>query len=125
MGIPLDVRHVTLSSGTLGGAMPVLGVEFLKTPEFWRAVVGIFFIGALNVGVSFGLALLVAIKARGVNPPQRRAIRRAVRKRFFSSPLSFFFACGLHHRKVILSSLIFIGNQPKYRCLALSFVNYY
>lgn len=94
MGIPLDVRHVTLSSGTLGGALPVLGVEFLKTPQFWRAVVGIFFIGALNVGVSFGMALLVAIKARGINPPQRRAIRKAVAKRFFSSPLSFFLPVG-------------------------------
>lgn len=94
MGIPLDVRHVTLSSGTLGGALPVLGVEFLKTPQFWRAVVGIFFIGALNVGVSFGMALLVAIKARGINPPQRRAIRKAVVKRFFSSPFSFFLPVG-------------------------------
>ncbi|WP_374073460.1 site-specific recombinase [Bdellovibrio bacteriovorus] len=94
LGLPLDVRHVTLSSGTLGGALPVLGVEFLKTPQFWRAVVGIFFIGALNVGVSFGMALLVAIKARGINPPQRRAIRKAVAKRFFSSPLSFFLPVG-------------------------------
>lgn len=94
IGLPLDVRHVTLSSGTLGGALPLLGVEFLKTPAFWRAVAGIFFIGALNVGVSFGMALWVAIKARGINPPQRRAIRKAVAKRFFSSPLSFFLPVG-------------------------------
>ncbi|MEN0057820.1 MAG: site-specific recombinase [Bdellovibrio sp.] len=94
MGIPLDVRHVTLSSGTLGAALPVLGLGFLQTWEFWRAVIGIFFVGALNVGVSFGMALLVAIKARGVNPPQRRAIRRAVTRRFLSYPLSFFFPVG-------------------------------
>lgn len=94
MGIPLDIRHVTLSSGTLAGALPVLGTTFLKTWDFWRAVTGIFFIGAVNVGVSFGMALLVAIKARGVNPPQRRAIRKAVVGRFFASPLSFFLPVG-------------------------------
>ncbi|WII71620.1 site-specific recombinase [Bdellovibrio sp. 22V] len=94
MGIPLDVRHVTLSSGTLGGALPVLGMDFLKTWDFWRAVIGIFFIGAFNVLVSFGLALMVAIKARSIEPPQRRAIRRAVVRRFFSSPLSFFLPVG-------------------------------
>ena len=94
MSIPLDVRHVTLSSGTLAAALPRLGMEFLKSWEFIRAVIGIFFIGALNVGVSFGLALLVAIKARGINPPQRRGIRKAVVRRFFRSPLSFFLPVG-------------------------------
>nr|WP_011164703.1 site-specific recombinase [Bdellovibrio bacteriovorus]CAE80101.1 unnamed protein product [Bdellovibrio bacteriovorus HD100] len=94
IGLHLDVRHVTLSSGTLGGALPVLGVDFMKTWDFWRAVIGIFFIGALNVLVSFGMALWVAIKARGINPPQRKAIRQAVMKRFFSSPLSFFLPVG-------------------------------
>lgn len=94
VGIPLDVRHVTLSSGTIGGALPVLGVEFIQTWEFWRAVIGIFFIGALNVGVSFGMALMVAVKARGIKPPQRRAIRKALKVRFFSNPLSFFLPVG-------------------------------
>lgn len=94
MSIPLDVRHVTLSSGTLAGGIPVLGLDFLKSWEFIRAVIGIGFIGAMNVGVSFGLAFLVAIRARGINPPQRRAIRRAVMKRFLTSPLSFFLPVG-------------------------------
>lgn len=94
MSIPLDVRHVTLSSGTLAAALPSLGFDFLKSWEFIRAVIGIGFIGAFNVGVSFGLALWVAIKARSINPPQRRAIRRAVVRRFFRSPLSFFIPVG-------------------------------
>lgn len=94
MSIPLDVRHVTLSSGTLAAALPSLGLEFLKSWDFIRAVIGIAVIGAFNVGVSFGLALWVAIKARGINPPQRRAIRRAVVKRFYRSPLSFFLPVG-------------------------------
>jgi site-specific recombinase len=92
--IPLDVRHVTLSSGNLAAALPVLGVEFLKTPAFWRAVIGIFFIGFMNVTVSFSFAFAIAIKACNINTSERKTIRRALRKRFFSNPLSFFFPVG-------------------------------
>ncbi len=37
----------------------------MATTEFLRAVVGIVCVGALNLGVSFGLALAVALRARG------------------------------------------------------------
>ena len=94
IGIPLDVRHVTLSSGTMGAAIPVLGWEFVKTPVFWRAVVGVLGIGFFNVTVSFGMAFWVAVKARAVNPPQRRAIRRAVMRRLLKEPLSFLLPVG-------------------------------
>ncbi len=94
LGIPLDVRHVTLSSGSVGAALPVLGLEFFKTPEFWRAVAGIFFIGAANVLVSFSMALWVAVKARGVQTSQQIAIRSAVMKRLRTEPLSFFMPVG-------------------------------
>jgi site-specific recombinase len=94
IGLPLDVRHVTLSSGTIGAALPVLGTQILTTWEFWRAVIGVFFIGSLNVGVSFGLALWVAVRARSVNTPQKRAIRRAVFRRLRRHPLTFFLPVG-------------------------------
>lgn len=94
IGLPLDVRHVTLSSGTLAGALPVLGLDYLKSWEFIRAVLGLMSIGAMNLIVSFGLAMMVAVKARGIKPPQRIAIRKAVAKRFWSNPLTFFFPVG-------------------------------
>lgn len=94
LGLPLDVRHVTLATGTLAASLPLLGVEFLQSWEFFRAVIGIFGIGLLNLSVSFGLALMVAIRARTVNTPQRRAIRQAVFKRFFKHPWSFFLPVG-------------------------------
>ncbi len=94
IGIPLEVRHVTLSSGTLAAAIPSLGTDFLYSWYLVRAVIGITLIGFLNVSVSFGLALLLAIKARNINPPQRLAIRKAVTKRFLSQPLSFFLPVG-------------------------------
>lgn len=94
VGIPLDVRHVTLSSGTLGAAIPVMGSEYLHNWEFWRAIIGIFFIGTFNVSVSFGLALLVAIRARAINTTQRRALRNAVLKRLVHHPLTFLLPVG-------------------------------
>ncbi|MEK2688407.1 site-specific recombinase [Bdellovibrio sp. GT3] len=94
LGIPLDVRHVTLSSGGMGAAIPVLGVDFLKTWLFWRAVIGVLIIGFFNVSVSFAMAFLVAIKARGVTPPTRRAIRKAVFRRVLHHPLSFLLPVG-------------------------------
>lgn len=93
-GVPLDIRHVTLSSGNLAAALPILGVDFMQTWDFWRGVFGIFFIGVFNVSVSFAFALMTAIKAQGVKTPQRVAIRKAVAKRFISHPWSFFLPVG-------------------------------
>ncbi|MNY57902.1 Site-specific recombinase [compost metagenome] len=94
VGLPLDVRHVTLSSGTMGGALPVLGLDIISTGFFWRSVIGVMLIGTLNVAVSFGLALFVAIRARNINTPQQRAIYRAVFKRFLSRPWTFLLPVG-------------------------------
>jgi site-specific recombinase len=60
----------------------------------FQAVVGVLGIGFFNVTVSFGMAFWVAVKARAVNPPQRRAIRRAVMRRLLKEPLSFLLPVG-------------------------------
>lgn len=89
-GIPLDIRHVTISAGNLGGAVTALGLPFMKTWEFWSAVLGVIAIGLINVSVSFSLSVWVAIRAREINTPQKRALRHAVFQRLRQEPLSFF-----------------------------------
>jgi site-specific recombinase len=94
-GLPLDVRHVTLSTGQVSAAFAALGGD-----AFWKLsslgiVVGILGIGLLNVIVSFGLALFVAIRARNVRGPERRLFFRALGNRFFSSPMSFLLPVGV------------------------------
>lgn len=59
-GIPLDVRHVTLASGTLGAALPVIWDLQLGAATYVRAVGGIMMIGVLNLTVSFALAFFLA-----------------------------------------------------------------
>jgi site-specific recombinase len=89
--LPLDIRHVTLSSGLLTAAVGSLGWGVMATRPFWLAVTGIFAIGVMNVSVSFALAMLVAIRARAIRAPERHAIYSAILKRFVHHPLSFMF----------------------------------
>jgi site-specific recombinase len=90
-GVPLDVRHVTLSTGTLTAAASSLGWNVLASPEFWLAAAGILVIGLLNVGVAFACAMTLALQAREVPGRVRRLVLRAVLRRFTASPHSFLF----------------------------------
>jgi site-specific recombinase len=88
-GLPLDVRHVTLSSGQLGAALGALGTPLLREPAFWWCVAGISATGVLNLSVSFGLAFVVALRSRGVRLKQRRRVLVAILQRVRRHPLSF------------------------------------
>jgi site-specific recombinase len=89
-GLPLDVRHVTLSTGSLALAGVALGSDALSQSAFLWAGLGILLIGLLNFGVSFVLALMVAFRAREVGQLERLRLLGAVVRRFFRSPLEFF-----------------------------------
>ena len=87
--IPIEVRHVTLSSGQLAAAVAALGPSMLLHAEFWWCVAGIAATGVLNLGVSFYLAFKVALRSRGIRPPERRLVYRAIRRRLRTAPASF------------------------------------
>jgi site-specific recombinase len=88
-GLPLDVRHVTLSTGALALAVTSLGAVVFASAPFWLAVAGIAAIGVLNLGVSFTLALWVAIRATRAGALSRRRVFRAVLARLVASPRDF------------------------------------
>jgi site-specific recombinase len=93
-GLPIDVRHITLSTGSLTLAISSLGVTGV-TGVAWTsllaAVAGIAIIGLLNFGVSFALALVVALRARDVAKGERRTLPGAVLRRFVRRPVEFFY----------------------------------
>lgn len=93
-GLPLDVRHVTLSTGSLTLAGVAVGPEGVTTGAYIWASFGIIVIGLLNFGVSFVLALTVAFRARDVSRRERLALWGAVFRRFIRSPLEFFLPVG-------------------------------
>jgi site-specific recombinase len=89
LGIPLDVRHVTLSTGTLALAASSLGRNWLHRGWFIHTVFGIAATFVLNLGVSFSIAASVAMKAYGVPwRDQLRLIRYTVAS-FLRSPRRF------------------------------------
>ena len=90
-GLPLDVRHVTLSTGALTLAICTLGFTPDTLPLIYAAAAGIAIIGALNFGVSFLLALAVALRAREAKRSDRLRLIVSVLATFFRSPLQFFF----------------------------------
>jgi site-specific recombinase len=88
-GLGLEVRHVTLSSGQLAAAAASLGPDLLSQSAFWWCVAGIALTGVLNVGVSFYLAFLLALKAHNVSGVDRGRIYRAIRQRARTRLMSF------------------------------------
>jgi len=100
LGIHLEVRHVTLSSGSVGAALSTLGFHMFELKEFWYVLCGIICIAILNVTVSFTLALLVAIHSRNIRSIQREHIYRAIWKRFVKNPLSFVYPVDLKREKI-------------------------
>jgi site-specific recombinase len=93
-GVPLDIRHVTLSACFLTASVATLGVGALATKAFVLAALGIAGIGLLNLTVSFSLAMFVATRACDIKSPERRAIYRAVARRVRRQPWSFLFPAG-------------------------------
>jgi site-specific recombinase len=87
-GIPLEVRHVTLSTGSLTLASAATP-QFWREAPFWWAVGGLAVIGLLNFAVSFSLALAVAVRARRVPRGTMSRLARALLVRFRHSPAEF------------------------------------
>lgn len=89
-GLPLDIRHITLSTAHLVSAASTLGWPVFAQPQFWLAVAGLLVVGTLNIAVAFFCALILALRAREV--PQRacKLVLRSIVRRFTFSPLVFF-----------------------------------
>lgn len=90
-GLPLDVRHVTLSTGFLTLAITSLGPAAIWSFHGIGAVFGIIIIGLCNFGVSFILSLVVACRAHQVPYKDLKPVMRSLYKQLrhgdtFKSP---------------------------------------
>jgi len=88
-GVPLDVRHVTLNTGTLALAAASFGRDWLYRGWFVHTVYGIAVTFVLNLGVSFSIAAAVGMKAYGVSRSERLELMLYTAKSFFKSPRNF------------------------------------
>jgi site-specific recombinase len=90
LGLPLDVRHVTLSTGSLVAAIMTLGTSAMKSLPFWLAVAGIGSMAVLNLLVSFSLALAVALRSKKVPLKTARQLVRVFLIRVARNPTVLF-----------------------------------
>jgi site-specific recombinase len=90
-GLPLDVRHVTLSTGTLALGATSRALEVLGSGALIWAGLGIAVTFVLNLTVSFYLALRLALRAQDVSHSDSVEILRTLWREFRISPREFFF----------------------------------
>jgi len=88
-GLPIDVRHVTLSSANFGLALASLDFD-LNATSVMKTLLGIGLVGFVNLTVSFALALWVAMRARNVALSQTPALMAILLRRLVSAPRQFF-----------------------------------
>jgi site-specific recombinase len=89
-GIPLEVRHVTLSSASLGYALDsLLFYGGLARRELILSLLGVLTIGFLNIATSFVLSFLLAARARDVEGAKTRSFLREVGRELLVNPSSF------------------------------------
>lgn len=88
-GLPLDIRHVTFSSANFATAFVAMDQQMSWTLA-GTSLAGVLLIAAVNLLVSFGLALWVALRARKIRFNHSLKLLRALGKRFVSAPIDFF-----------------------------------
>lgn len=89
-GLPLDVRHVTLNSGILSLATSSLELPLVGTGLLTLAIAGVAVMFVLNLGVSFALSLLTAVRAYDLPRADLRELRRRLWLRLRTRPRDFF-----------------------------------
>ncbi|MEW6023636.1 MAG: site-specific recombinase [Pseudomonadota bacterium] len=90
LGLPLDIRHVTFSTANFATALVALDYQ-MSWQMIANASAGVALIGAVNLLVSFNLALWVALRARNIRFTRSILLMRALGRRFLHAPLDFLF----------------------------------
>ncbi|MBV7536478.1 site-specific recombinase [Duganella sp. sic0402] len=99
LGIPLDIRHVTFSSANFATA--IVGLDHNVSWELVvTSVAGFLSIGIVNLWVSFGLALWVALRSRQVRFKQGWQLLKALGRRFRTAPIAFLFGSTIDNNLI-------------------------
>ncbi|MBI3729100.1 MAG: site-specific recombinase [Burkholderiales bacterium] len=89
-GLPIDIRHITFASANF--AFALVGLDNVMS---WQvaaySLFGIIAIGMVNLGVSFSLAMLVALRSRRVSFGQGGLLTVLLWTRFKENPRDYFF----------------------------------
>jgi len=107
-GLPIDVRHVTLSTGTLALSVAHFGARSFERSWFYEATAGIAVIFVLNLFVSFSIAAYVGLRAYDVTGQEQWHLLRFLILDGLKSPLRFLwpdYTRNRHSKSVELSAI--------------------
>jgi site-specific recombinase len=88
-GLPIDIRHVTISSAQLTIGLMSVDPSTLNWKLIVPPALGVVLIGIFNFGVSTALALFVAVRAKRVRSGWVRLFLFAVGRKFRKKPWTF------------------------------------
>lgn len=125
LGLPLDIRHIAFSSANF-----VHGVFYLSPDDLTWQLVGLSFLGVVLIGfvnlmVSFSLALMVALRSKGVEAFHGRKIASLLFKHFQTRPQDFFWPRSETIKYARISSdgqMIFEDSETKEKTLSDGYV---
>ncbi len=89
LGIPFDIRHITISTANFAFGLQGLNNN-LPVMELLVVIIGVLGIGFLNFLVSFGLAFWVAMRSRGMQIRSYAYLLRLIFRYFRKHPFDFF-----------------------------------
>ncbi len=89
LGIPFDIRHITISAGNVSIALYGLGIKNVPVTYLITIFLGVLAIGLLNFLVSFSLAFVVAVRSRGVKLKDYPEFIGILGRYFMHKPLDF------------------------------------
>jgi site-specific recombinase len=90
MGLPFDIRHITISAGNT--AIGFFGMDHAVPLDYlFTVVLGVLLIGFLNFLVSFSLAFYVAIRSRGIRLKDYKEFLGILVRYFRRHPKDFLF----------------------------------
>ncbi|MCU0437408.1 MAG: site-specific recombinase [Raineya sp.] len=89
LGLNLDIRHVTFAAGNFALALFTLKND-VSAEVISITILGILLIGLVNVSVSFGLSVVVALKSRNITFTETRKLVLFILKTFWKNPWQFF-----------------------------------
>jgi len=89
LGVPFDIRHITISSGNVSIAAYSLGIENIPATYMLTIFLGVLGVGFFNFLVSFSLAFIVAVKSRGVHLKDYPEFLGILGRYFWKRPLDF------------------------------------
>jgi site-specific recombinase len=89
LGIPFDIRHITISAGNV--AVALYGIGLVNVPLTYTIILffGVLGIGFLNFFTSFSLAFIVAVRSRGVRLRDYPEFLGILGRYFIKKPMDF------------------------------------